>query len=193
MANTNAPNGFQPTRNLFGSTANYAQNPYQIATTNTHTFGFGDVVTLLSTGYIDRSLTTDSPVLGIFLGCTYYDTTTQRTQFQQSWTGVTTASGTITAYVCDDPNVVFTVQNSAATAITIADVGSNATFTGNAAPNAYSGISTAALDQTTLGTTNTLPFKIVGLSTYAGNDNTSGYNRVEVKLNDPTLKTSTGL
>lgn len=191
MANTNAPYGFKPTRNLIASVTNYAQNAYTIASTNTHTIGFGDVVSLLSTGVIDVSATTDTNFLGIFLGCNYFNTATGRFEFPNQWTGVTTTSGVITAYVCDDPNAIFTVQSSG-TAITVANIGSNANFTGNGAPNAYNGISTAALDQTTIGTTNTLPFRITGLSTYAGNDNTSSYNWVEVKFNANVFQTTTG-
>lgn len=192
MANNNAPFGFKPTRNLIASTSNFAQNTYEIASSNTHTIGFGDPVKLLATGYIDISLTTDTAILGIFLGCQYYNTATGRQEYPDQWTGVTTTSGQIFARVCDDYNAVFTVQNSASTAITIADVGANINFTAAGTPNTYSGISIAAVDQTTLGTTATLPFRIVALSTFAGNDNTTGYNWVEVKLNSSNLTSTTG-
>lgn len=191
MANTNAPFGFRVDRNKFSSVNNYAQSAYTIATTNTYTFGFGDVVSLQTDGTITRSVTTDTNFLGIFLGCTYYNNTSGRWEFPYQWTGITTAASPIVAYVCDDINAVFTVQSSN-TAITTADVGQNANFTSNAAPNTYSGISTAALDAGSLGTTNTLPFRIVGVSTFVGVDPTLAYNWVNVKFNATVFTTTTG-
>lgn len=192
MANNNAPFGFQVERNIQGASANFAINSYRISTANTHSFGVGDPVTLLSTGYIDRSVATDSPIQGIFLGCQYYDTLQARWQFQPAWQAPTTSVAPVIAMVMDDRSQVLKVQSSGAV-ITQASVGLNATFTGGGAPNTLTGISTAALDATSLSTTNTLPFRVVGLSEQAGNDNTASYNLVEVIMIAPGLNNTTGI
>lgn len=193
MANTNAPNGFQPDRNITGAPANFAQNQYFISTANTHSIALGDPVTLLATGFIDLSLTTDTPIQGIFLGCQYYDTVQGRPQYQPAWRAVTTAVGPVQAFVMDDKSQVLRVQASAAN-ITQANVGMNANFTGAGNPVTGSGISQAALDSTTISTTNTLPFRIVSVTNAeVGNDSASSYNSVEVVLNAPGLNNTTGI
>lgn len=186
MANTNAPFGMRPLRNVFGSVPTYQQTAYQIVWNNANTFGTGDIVKL-SAGYVDVAGTTDHPVLGVFVGCEYYDPNQNKILFMPQWRApVLNSTLTPTAYVIDDPNVVFEVQSSGA-AVTIANIGSTAKFTGNGAPNALTGVSTLALDAANIGSTTTYPLMILGPSQKIGVDNTSSYNTVEVKLNDQAL------
>lgn len=195
MANTNAPSGFKASRLINGAAPNYAFSPgndRSISSANTTAIGFGDVITELSTGYIALSLTTDAPIFGIFQGCTYFDTGVGQWQFNRQWPGVTTASAAPKAHTIADTKQIFEVQSSGA-AIVLSNIGLNANFTSNGAPNAITGISTASLDQTTISTTNTLPFRIVGLGQAIGNDNTTSYNAVEVILNDSSFNQLTGI
>ena len=185
MSNTQAPFGLRPVRNLSGAAPTYQTSVYQILSTNSNKFGTGDVVKF-SSGYIDKAATTDHPILGVFQGCEYYDTYLQKKVFFPAWLAPTTAVAPITAYVIDDCNVIFEVQSSGA-AITIANVGQTAKFTGNGAPSTTTGISTLAIDQATLATTTTFPLMVTGLGLKIGNDNTSSFNVVEVKLNDQAL------
>ena len=53
MANSFAPQGFQPLRRYDGAAWSANQNRYKIAAANTHKFFHGDPVIILSTGYID--------------------------------------------------------------------------------------------------------------------------------------------
>lgn len=195
MANSNAPFGLRPVRRLDGAAPNYQAQKFKIAYNNSNSMGTGDLVKLLTTGYIDVAGATDHPCLGVFAGCEYFDTTAQKKIFSPAWRAPSiTSTIVVTAYVIVDTQMIFEVQSSAGPT-TIASLGSTAKITGNGAPNAYSGQSVLALDSTTLAdTTNTYPLMVVGLSDKVGNDNSSAYNIVEVVLNDTMFKSGvTGL
>lgn len=169
MANTYAPNGFQMANQFEGYAPNYTLTTRLISKSNTNKIGYGDVVQSLSTGYIDIAATTNTQILGVFFGCEYYDTAQQQgfgQQFTRAWTGITTATADVLAYVCQDPTAVFQAQVSGATAITNSSIGLNVNFLANGTPNTI-GFSVAAIDQSTVSTTNTLPFRIIGLSQQA--------------------------
>lgn len=206
MSNVQAPFGFRPVRRQDGAQPNYKITTRYIAFNNANKIAKGDPVKTLSTGYIDIGAP-GAQILGIFLGCKYYDPTTQRMQWYDQWlapTNLSAPSGfnpyfgnsgaNVEAYIIDDPSMVFEVQagNSTTTAITIANVGNNADFLGQGAPN-LAGISTALLRQDTIATTSTLPFRIIGVSQKIGNDNSAPYNTVEVVLNNSDYKTLTGV
>lgn len=198
MANTNAPFGFRPSRRYDGAAPNYTFTYYQILSSYSTTIGTGDVVKITNTGVtgpyaaVQLAAASDTSILGVFFGCEYYDTAQQKLLFMPQWTGPSTAAGTVVAKVIDDPNMIFEVQASGA-AITAASVGLNAKFTGNGAPNSLTGISTAALDSANVAVTATFPFRIVSLSQYGQNDNTSSYNIVEVKMNTSIMNQTTGI
>lgn len=196
MANTYAPYGFQLVNAFQGYAPNYATTTRVISKSNTNKIGYGDVVISLTTGYIDIAATTSSPVLGVFLGCQYYDTS-QATQgfgqqFTRQWSGTTTALADPLAFVCQDPTAVFQAQVSGATTITNSSIGLNVNFTANGSPNTI-GFSVAAVDGTTVSTTNTLPFRIIGLSPSFAVDNTTANNAVLVRLNACDANTTTGI
>lgn len=202
MSNSNTPYGFRFVRNLQSSAPTYQRNAYQIASTNANSFGKGDVVKGLSSGYIDRALTSDTAFLGIFDGCEYYDTVLKAKQFVPAWLAPSSAlAGSVVAYIIDDPYAVFGVQTSAAN-VTIGAQGNNINFGGNAAPNS-NGQSVAYADQATIATTATLPFRIVNVPQTLGyspvtaapinNDSASAFNYIEVILNASAIKSTTGI
>lgn len=202
MSNVQAPFGFRPVRRQDGAQPNYKVTTRYIAYNNTNKIAKGDPVKTLSTGFIDLG-SSSAQILGIFLGCKYYDPGTNRTQWYDQWTAptnLTNPSGNysiyygnnavnVEAYIIDDPWIVFEAQCSS-TAFTIGNVGNNCDFAGAGAPN-LAGISVAYVQSP--NTTNTLPFRIVGLSQKIGNDNSSAYNTVEVVLNNSDYKTLTGV
>jgi hypothetical protein len=191
MANTQAPFGFRPVRRIDGAALNFMTNVRLIASNDTTPIGYGDPVTSLNTGYVTRSTAGTTTIAGIFMGCEYYDTAFQRWTWMPNWTGTTSTSGEIRAYICDDVNVVFEAQSNG-TAIGLADVQANINFV-IGSPNA-AGISTSALNQSTINpATATLPFRIVGLSQRIGVDNASSYNVAEVILNNANYRTTTGV
>lgn len=207
MANNQAPNGFTFVRNYYSAAPTYQTSVYQISSANANSFGKGDVVKGLSTGFIDRALTSDTLFLGILDRIEYYDSTIQAKQFRNAWLAPSSAlAGSVLAYVIDDPNAVFGVQagGSSTTAVALGDTNANINFGGNAAPNTKTGISVAYADQSTINpATTTLPFRIInvpqnlgGVPVTAGpigNDSTSAYNYLEVIGNAWQAKSTTGV
>src|SRR3984957_14588933 len=102
MANLSAPFGFQPEGTVGGST------------TNTAIFK-GDAVvpvTTSVTGYITQATASTVALAGVFWGCTYLSVSQGRKVWLPYWPGSDAASD-VTAYVLDDPQMVFTVQAGA--------------------------------------------------------------------------------
>lgn len=195
MANTNAPFGFRQYSGN-GSAPTYEQVEVQMAYNATATF-FGDPVAPDANGQVVRASSNSVQVAGIFVGCQYLSVAQKRTVWSNFWPGSDVASSQyVTAYIVNDPNAKFVVQNNSATAIGQDGVNANIGFamgTGNTA----SGISGATVDRTTIDTTNTLPFRIVGLVQSPpganGTDITSGYNYVIVAFNNVSTKQLLGV
>ena len=196
MANTAAPFGFQLAGFLDGRTGSLGQQTRLIANADSTAVYSGDPVTSLSTGYVTRSTAGTTQIAGIFIGCTYLNTSLGRTVWSPSWPG-SGATGDITAYVVTDPQAVFKVQaGGSSTAIGIADINANINFA-LGSPNTTSGQSGAYADQTTINpATTTLPFRIIGLVTAPpgapGTDTTSGYNNIYVAFNFQDFRVTTG-
>lgn len=204
MANNNAPYGFTFVRNYYSSAPTYQTSVYQISSANANSFGKGDVVKGLSTGFIDRALTGDTLFLGILDRVEYYDSIQQKKMFPNAWLAPTSAlAGSVIAYVIDDPSACFGCQSTGA-AVAYADVNANINFTGNANPNTLTGLSRASADQTTINpATATLPFRIVNVPQTLGyapitaapinNDSTSANNYIEVIGNAWQARSTTGV
>jgi hypothetical protein len=201
MANTSAPFGFQLAGTLDGTVGSLGQQTRLIANGYTTPIYSGDPVVSKDTGYIQVLVAgSATPAAGIFAGCTYLNTSLGRTVWSPSWPG-SGATGDVTAYVITNTNATFLVQatttaGQTAVPITIADIGNNidiAIGTGNTT----TGQSGASVNTYTIGTTNTLPFRIVSLVTSPpgapGTDATSAYNRVIVAFNNQDFKQLTGV
>lgn len=187
MANANAPFGLRPVRRLDGAAPTFQTNEYQVLYSDTTKIGTGDLVKLNS-GYVARAAATDTPVLGIFAGCEYYDTAIAKKVFSPQWTGSSTAIAPVTCFVYDDVNIVYEIQSSG-NAITIADIGKTGKISTATDPNAYSGISTEKLDETSLAANQLgYPLKVMGMGRRVDNDNALSYNTVEVILNATNAK-----
>lgn len=192
MANTNAPYGFRQYSGT-GSAPTYEQVVYYIAQANTTDIFFGDPVVPLNTGYITQATSNSVQIAGIFVGCKYLSTSQKRTVWSNYWPG-SDASSDVEAYVVNDPNAKFVVQSDA-TGIAFADINANIGFsigTGNTS----NGISGALLDTSTLNTTNTLPFRVIGLvQNPPGSAGTEAgaYNWAIVAFNNVSTKQLTGI
>jgi len=194
MANTNTPFGFRQVKGT-GSVPTYELSTRKIASNNSTAIFFGDAVIPLTTGYIGQATASTVRMEGIFYGCKYLSTSQKRVVWSNYWPGAD-ATGDVTAYICDDPNAQFIVQSSDASGtspIAFANVGEYiniAVGTGNTA----NGISGMTVDQDTLGTTVTLPFRIVGLVEdppgVNGTDITTEYNQVIVAFNNASTRTN---
>lgn len=173
MANTNAPFGLREFTGTVGGVApNFSLITRQIAYNDTTKIYRGDPVASLVTGYVAQwtASTAVSQLAGVFFGCKYKSTAFGRTVWMPYWPGSDVAStDTVEAYLipCNlAAPPVFIIQTNV-TGVTIADIGANfdvALGTGSTA----TGQSGAYLDVSTINTTATLPFRLLGLwSDYA--------------------------
>jgi len=170
---TNAPKGLEPVRMLDGSAWTGALNSYQIANTSATALYTGDPVTIGTSGSLEVGAA-GSPIVGVFQGVKWTDST-GRVRFEKFWPGnpgVQTGS-TVEALVIDDPNVVFTIQETSATGtagtpLALADRGLNANFLYTAG-TAATGLSAASLNNASEADTATLNLKILQLDPTPGN------------------------
>lgn len=193
MANTNAPFGFRQYQGT-GSAPTYEQVPVKIAYNATNIF-FGDPVEPDANGYVVQGdgTTAAAGIAGIFVGCQYLSVAQKRTVWSNYWPGSDVASTqTVTGYIVNDPNAKFVVQSDA-TGIVQGDVNLNVAYTIGTG-NTSNGISGAFISGA--NTTNTLPFRIVGLITdppgSAGTES-GAYNWVVVAFNNVATKSLTGI
>jgi hypothetical protein len=170
---TNAPQGLVPVKKLDGSAWTGATNPYQITSTYATALFRGDPVTILSDGTLGVGVA-GSACLGAFWGVKFIDST-GRVRFENYWPGnpgVLTGSS-VEALVIDDPNTVFTIQETsgtgtAGTPLALADRGLNANFLYTAGSTA-TGQSAVSLNNATEADTATLNLKILQLDPTPGN------------------------
>lgn len=188
MANVNAPNGFTYFGRMDGGSPTMGNTTRKILSTYSVAIGFGDPVISVASGYIQRATASTVQIAGMFYGCSYLNTAVGRVVWSPFWPG--TAQGSdATAYINSDPQSLFLVQ-TLSTAVVFADIDANINFA-IGEPSTVTGISTTSIDQSTIATTDTLPFRVVGLySDYEtasgavnGTDNASAYNRIIVAPN----------
>ncbi|API52860.1 hypothetical protein BMW22_15655 [Rhizobium leguminosarum] len=198
MANTFAPFGFSQYRGT-GSAPTYEQVARSVALTAPAIYS-GDPVTTQADGTVAQSVSaTAVQIAGIFVGCEYYSAAINRKVWSPYWpgSGSALANTVVTAYIITDPNAQFVCQSGNAGApVTAADVGSNANIvigTGNA----LTGISGAYINQATIATTATFPFRITAVVTQPpgsnGTDVASNGNWVIVAFNNVDTKSLTGI
>lgn len=159
MATSATPMGAEPVGTLSASGSFSGKVRHiKIASAYATNIFYGDFVKLVNTGTVekDTGTTTATPV-GIFLGCSYTDPTSNELTFSQYWPASTAASDAV-AYVMDDPDVVFKMQGDGTLAQTT--LGNNVAIIQTAGSTSI-GRSKNAVDASTAATTNTLPLRIV--------------------------------
>lgn len=194
MASTATPYGLRPVKRAdgmpyAGATSEYLIDPAGEATN----LFYGQVVHIGADGYIALSTatgadgttnalptgTTLTGSIGVFVGCEYVNAQGQLIHSQYYPSGYAAPTGTaIKAYVVDDPNVLFQVQLDGAADQT--DIGANTFFAAaqsTSTGNTSTGVSTSAMDATTV--TTTAAFRIVA----AVSPITDAYPDVLVKFN----------
>ena len=162
MPAVSAPYGMLPINLVGGQVFAGSTRSIPIASASATAIYCGDVVKLNSGGTLDKDTGTNAATpVGVFLGCAYTDATFGKT-FRQYYPGAVTASD-ITAYVSDDPSVLFKVAvcSSGTTigGVTRTAVGNNAVLIQNSGSTA-TGNSANAISATT-ATTSTWPVRIV--------------------------------
>ena len=175
MANKDAPFGFRPTKMLGGAPFNGSQTEYGIESEyNTNIFT-GDAVELHSEGTVTVAAAGQTNILGVFNGCFYTDSTGKPT-YSKYWPASTTATDAV-AYVIDDPNVLFEVQEDST------DIGSswpdnrgaNANFVSTHSGSTKTGRSKQELDSSDIQAA-AANFRIVELSKDPDNSDTTAAN-----------------
>ena len=165
------PYGLKPVNLIGGQVFAGATRQMEIATTANVGYGtsifYGDLVTRVTGGTIEKDTgTTTATPCGVFLGCTFTNSSTGQVQFQQFYPASTSvAAGTkIFAYVADDPDTLFQVVSCSGTTVVaamgIAAIGANIALIQNAG-STTTGNSAVAIDEGTETTTNTLPIRII--------------------------------
>ena len=177
------PYGLVPVKLVSGVPFVGVTRHYKIASGYATSIFAGDAVKLVTGGTVERD-TFDAAMtpIGVFMGCSYTDATLGKV-FRQYFPASTAASD-IMAYVVDATDVLFTaaVVSSGTTIgdLALTDLGANVAGVDNTGDTA-SGNSRCAISDTS-ATTNTLPFRIVGLVEETKNA-TGGYTEAYVKWN----------
>jgi hypothetical protein len=177
------PYGLVPVKLISGTPFAGVTRQYKIASGYATSIFAGDAVKLVTGGTVERD-TFDAAMtpIGVFMGCSYTDATLGKV-FRQYFPA-STAADDIMAYVVDATDVLFkaAVVSSGTTIgdLALTDLGANVAGVDNTGDTA-SGNSRCAISDTS-ATTNTLPFRIVGLVEETKNA-TGGYTEAYVKWN----------
>lgn len=156
----------------------------KIASGYNTTIFFGDAVKIVTGGTVERD-TFDAAMtpVGVFMGCKYTDPNLGYELYSQSFPA-NTAADDIVAYVADATDLLFkaAVVSSGTTIgdLALTDIGANVAGVDNTG-DSTSGNSRGAISDTS-ATTNTLPFRIVGLVEETKNSS-GGYTEAYVKWN----------
>lgn len=195
MANTASPVGFLHLGNVDGTSPTFGHIAMKIANADTTKVFKGDPVKQLNTGYVAQwtATTAVSQLKGIFVGCEYLSSAGLGIVRSPYWPG-SGATGDITAFLipCNlTAPGLFMAQTIGSTAIAFAQIG-ECVDVSLGTGSTITGLSAAGPDFSTLGTTATLPFRIVGHNGLVGpaigpsgiaNDNTLANNWVYLACN----------
>ena len=205
--NVYSPFGFQELKLWTGSVPNYSVNGRALAYNYGSSIGRGDPVYLNTSGNIVLYAVGGTSIDGIAYGFEYFDPNNILSgAFHPAWLAPTLPSGTsVVGKIQTDPNMVFIAQASGA-ALTQASVGLNIDIVSGSSgtPVSGSGMSQCGLDATNVHSTNTLPFRIVGIlgitpgfgtegfSVPAGYVPTNANQYLAVTMNTSDMTTRTG-
>ena len=183
------PYGLKPINLIGGQVYAGSTRLFRIASGYATSIYYGDVVKLNSDGTVvkDTGTTTATPV-GIFLGCTYTNPSTNQKLNYQYYAGGTAAPD-IQAYVVDDPDVLFKMA-AVSSGTTVAfysseQIGLNAALIQNNGSNT-TGDSQVAINGASFATTASLPIRIVDIVPDTSNSS-NGYCEFICKFNAPYI------
>ncbi len=183
------PYGLQPVNLIGGQVYAGSTRLFRIASGYATSIYYGDVVKIASDGTIqkDTGTSTATPV-GIFLGCTYTNPSTNQKLNYQYYAGGTNAPD-IQAYVVDDPDVLFKVA-AVSSGTTVAfysseQIGLNAALIQNNGSNT-TGDSQVAINGASFATTASLPIRVVDIVPDTSNS-ANGYCEFICKFNAPYM------
>jgi len=189
MANLDKTAGMRPIKNLNGSPWNGKVNVYYKAAGLAEAMFVGTPVQLAGSAddtgkYPTIKLAGTDPIIGVIVGfCNTPYVAANLTDLDSEHSPVSTASYVC---VCDDPGVIFEMQQEASTTdLDADDIGLNASPTTESG-NTTTGLSTVVIDYSSINTTSTLSLRIMRLVDKV--DNALGdYAKFEVMINNHGL------
>ena len=182
MSSSATPYGARPVGTLSASGSFTGKvRHYGIASGYGTAIFYGDFVKLVAAGTVEKDTgTTSLTPVGIFLGVSYTDPNTSQKTFSQFYPA-STAADDISAYVLDDPNVLFEIQADGSAAVT--NIGNNVAVVQTAGSTSI-GTSKNAIDISTAATTTaTLPVRIVDISPKSDNASGDSFTDLVAKFN----------
>lgn len=198
------PYGLQVNRNFIAGAPTYQANQFAIKQGYASNIGKGDPVkfgTGTNEGYIVLASPADVNILGIFQGVlSYYDATMQGTAhgLNGAYQSSANPNGDVPCLVYSDPFTSFICQVNGGPFlnswpgrnINIVAAGGGV---GPGLPN-ISGLSTVALDGTSVASTNTLPFRIIGTVGVVGGPQDPTFTNpwLEVRINTSSVLNAAG-
>ena len=178
MTATKTLNGLTPSR-MRGSGANSTgSSVYNIASGYAANIFTGDIVVNTAGGNVNVQTAATDKALGVFVGCRY--TAPNGTPTWSPYWPTGTVSADAKAMVIDNPAATYLIQ--ADTSVTIGDLNSFNFEVTLGAGSTVTGKSGFGLDAATRGLDNEM-LRIVGLYDTPGNEITSAFPIVEVRLN----------
>lgn len=199
MGSLNAPFGLRP-QGRFNSGSLEVFQQYPIASGYATSIAAGDLVQLVDGGTattIEKqsatgNTTTDIAMVGVFVGCTYTNPSTQQLTFDTLWPAGTAAADAM-AYVVTDPDATYSIQASAAITNPLDVFSKNAGLV-QTAPSTVFKISRVALDVASLSNDANLPVRIVDYVGGArGDERGTAFPILLVKLNYTQFSVPTGV
>lgn len=194
--------GFKPVNRLDGMPYAGAIRQIPIAAGNATNIFYGDTVAIDTSGFmVAKTAASSGDAVGVFLGCSYVNSSGQPVQGQYYPASSSTATALAFGYVVDDPNAVFKVvatsgQNTVPVAFTRAIVGANVAMSVTAG-NTATGDSFYGIDGATAATTATLPVRVVDVvpdtATGPANASATTYFEFLVKFNLHQYNNTTGV
>ena len=191
MANIDQPFGLRPIAKV-GSVpgGTTGTTKYSIGDNQGTAIFTGDPVKYKNDGTVEVAGAGD-PILGVFMGCFYTDPTTKKPTFRDHFPA-SLSPGDAKAFIADDPNQLFIVQQDSVAANAVAaDLNLNA----NLIPGTGStttGMSGAEIDSSSKNTTATLQVRLIDFYDTPSNDATANNSILVVKINNHQLGSHTG-
>lgn len=189
MATTASPNGLRPINLIGGNPFAGSTRSIKIASGYATDIFYGDIVAIdATTGTLVKVTATGADgttnafpagVVGVFLGVEFTEPTLKYLLHDQKWKGGTVAPDA-KAYVCDDPNALFTIQADGAVAQTA--LGANVSVI-QTAGSLVTGNSKVAADASSAGADSFLPFRVVGFVESTTSQVGDAFTDIIVKFN----------
>lgn len=204
MANVDRPNGAVPVGTLSGSPWQSSVQAFVLDGSHS-AIGVGDLVQMTSDGYLDVYAAGETGFIGVMVGKLpspaetvlgkmgdHFISSTSPT-LSGATTNTSAANATDTILVCTAPDAIFEMQEDGDTdPLELADIGANIEIV-DAGPSATTGMSTMELDSDTHNTTNTLPFRLLGLAQRPDNEYIAGGQAATRWLVTPANHSYSGL